>query len=420
MRRIIILLILTVMTYSAGNAGENFITICSFDVSALGSSSPQKDIRKIAEILGDFDLSVIQDVQDNGGAGKISAIVDSLNTISGRKYEYLLIPHAGRGFPGYEGYAYIFSYPVEVDSTYSPFYGFRETEVSYGRTPGWAAFKAGNFDFILASVHLHWSNLETRESEIADIVQWFNDFSGKSGNEEKDLIIAGVTQRFGNYTVSQINNRATAYHQLLDDPGYAVVFRLPFCEFLPSPDSKEAPDDSGSTTVSDNNNMIYDEIMISEGVFGEFGDSPAILGSSIGIVAFDNQPEYSGLAAADISDLVSDHRPVFARFRTDLTDDDGPGTLVENLPTENSLNISNNPNPFNATTLIKFRLTCGGPVELDIFNNLGQKVFTTSKNIDAAGDNYLRWNPENLSGGIYLIRLKTMSGNSWGKMLYLK
>ncbi len=49
-------------------------------------------------------------------------------------------------------------------------------------------------------------------------------------------------------------------------------------------DAKEAYTDAGSTTVSDDNNMVYSQIIISQGAFNEFGSSKATLGSNIGLI----------------------------------------------------------------------------------------------------------------------------------------
>ena len=229
------------MTFQSPCAQGKYITVCSFDISGLGSSATLKNHTAIARILCDFDLIAVQDVQDNGGAAHIAAIVDTLNILSLEKYSCFLIPRAGRGFPGYEGYAYIYRQPVELDSSYTVPYGLKDTAVAYGRIPGWAAFKAGDFDFVLASVHLHWSNLDTRLAETEDILNWLEEYHSNSTGGERDLLIAGVTQRYGNYSVANFNNRSTAYHLLLDNEELGNVYRLPFCEFLPSPDLREIP-----------------------------------------------------------------------------------------------------------------------------------------------------------------------------------
>ena len=58
-------------------------------------------------------------------------------------------------------------------------------------------------------------------------------------------------------------------------------------------------------------------------MFYEFGDAQASLDSNIGIIDFDNDEPYLSSGFETIKDLVSDHRPIYSKFRYDLEDDDG-------------------------------------------------------------------------------------------------
>ena len=219
------------------------ISICSFTISELGATRENKDHRAIADLIDDYHLIAIQEVQDNGGAEHIRAIVDSMN--AGRaetdKFQYTVLPSAGRGFPGNEGYALIFRSPVFVHPLVDPPMGIKNTDVPYGRKPGWAYFEAGNFDFLLVIVHLHWSDLEKRQAEAGDLLRWLKQYADIPVDSEKDLIMVGNFDRFGNYSSAKITNRETAFHQFLDDYGLNDQYRLLFCEYLPSYDTKESP-----------------------------------------------------------------------------------------------------------------------------------------------------------------------------------
>ena len=98
--------------------------------------------------------------------------------------------------------------------------------------------------------------------------------------------------------------------------------------------------------MSDDNNMVYDQIIISQGVFNEFGAKKASLHGSIDIIDFDNNAPYSTMETGEIKDLVSDHRPIVANFAIDGPDDDGISTSVENTLPESLMLYSNYPNPF--------------------------------------------------------------------------
>ncbi len=75
--------------------------------------------------------------------------------------------------------------------------GLKDTDVEYGRLPGWAYFKAGDFDFMVVGVHLHWSNLDKRTAGVADLLAWLKEFADRPETEERDLIIVGDMNRFG-------------------------------------------------------------------------------------------------------------------------------------------------------------------------------------------------------------------------------
>jgi len=97
------------------------------------------------------------------------------------------------------------------------------------------------------------------------------------------------------------------------------------------------------------------------------------------------------------------------------------GTL---LPEHYSLE-QNYPNPFNPTTNIVYNLANNGPVRLEIFNILGQKVATVVNEVQNVGTWNVRWNGTDAAGkqvssGIYLYRLATGSFVSTKKMMFIK
>jgi len=618
------------------------ITLCSFRISKLGASSENKDHGAVADIIDEFDLTVVQEVQDNGGENHVKAIVDSMNAGALDRFSYFIVPRAGRGFPGYEGYAFIYRNPVELDGRYAAPYGLKETDVDYGRKPGWACFRAGDFDFMVAGIHLHRSNLDTRAAEVADLLSWLKEFAEKPQSEERDLIIVGDTNRFADYSNKKFRNRETAFHRLLDDPALGDAYRLPFCEhllsdtdvrifthtleedtvatsagdlkityvghaslfftindrvihvdpcgsltdysqlpkadmifvthehsdhldttaigeirtessvvvctekcaerlagavvmkngdtrtvegieveavpaynivhtrgsgepyhpkgagngyiftfgdtrvyvagdtentpemkaledidlaFLPMDlpytmtpemaadaamsfkpkilypyhygdtdtsilpdilnaqqmDSKEAYTDAGSTTVSDDNNMVFDQVIISQGAFFEFGEAKAVLDTNIGIVDYDSALEEAGMDLATIEDLISNHRPIYITFSIDEGDDDGIPALVEEKINPHGMKLyDNHPNPFNSVTTIRYYLPSEAAVNLSIFNSAGQVVAVLSNGARTAGDHSVQWDASGLPSGMYFYTLKTRQYRVINKLMLLK
>ena len=85
----------------------------------------------------------------------------------------------------------------------------------------------------------------------------------------------------------------------------------------------------------------------------------------------------------------------------------------------------NSPNPFNSATVITYHLAGPGPVQLVIYNVLGQPVRTLVDASQAAGVYQVRWDARDeggvlLSTGVYIARLTYPGGVKTQRMLYLK
>jgi len=82
----------------------------------------------------------------------------------------------------------------------------------------------------------------------------------------------------------------------------------------------------------------------------------------------------------------------------------------------------NSPNPFNAQTVIEFRVPQTDVVSLSVYDMLGRHVRTLFEGEVAAGQTYrLRFHGDNLAGGVYLYTLVTRSHAPIVKrLLYLK
>ena len=85
----------------------------------------------------------------------------------------------------------------------------------------------------------------------------------------------------------------------------------------------------------------------------------------------------------------------------------------------------NAPNPFNASTLIPYRLAASGPVRLEIYNLLGQPVRTLVDKTQAAGAYKVAWDARDRRGvavaaGIYLTRLTFPGGERTRRLILLK
>jgi hypothetical protein len=96
------------------------------------------------------------------------------------------------------------------------------------------------------------------------------------------------------------------------------------------------------------------------------------------------------------------------------------GPIVE-LPSAYHL-YQNYPNPFNPETTIRFDLPEAVPVELTVFNTLGQEVAVLMSEVQPAGTYTVRWsgigeNGLSVPSGLYMYRLKAGSFTEVKKML---
>lgn len=90
------------------------------------------------------------------------------------------------------------------------------------------------------------------------------------------------------------------------------------------------------------------------------------------------------------------------------------------------IKISQNfPNPFNASTKIKFEIPTQSEVKVTVFNILGQKVITLLNQTKEAGFHTIEWNGTNqnkakVSSGVYFARVEVGKKSEILKMLLLK
>jgi predicted GH43/DUF377 family glycosyl hydrolase len=82
--------------------------------------------------------------------------------------------------------------------------------------------------------------------------------------------------------------------------------------------------------------------------------------------------------------------------------------------------IQNYPNPFNPGTVIAYELPARAEVVVTVFDLLGQEIATLVRATQEKGNHSVTWQPENLSTGTYLCRVKAGEKSSTIKLMYLK
>ena len=97
----------------------------------------------------------------------------------------------------------------------------------------------------------------------------------------------------------------------------------------------------------------------------------------------------------------------------------GVTTLPSAAPAKFALS-QNYPNPFNPTTTIDFTVGATGPVQLKVYNVLGQEVATIVNESMTAGSHSVTFDASTLASGMYLYRITAGNFVSVRKMVLLK
>ena len=80
----------------------------------------------------------------------------------------------------------------------------------------------------------------------------------------------------------------------------------------------------------------------------------------------------------------------------------------------------NYPNPFNPLTTIQYQLSAAGPINLTVYNSLGQIVQTLVEGWQKKGSYTVTFNAAQLASGIYYYKLSTDSYTKIRKMILMK
>lgn len=78
------------------------------------------------------------------------------------------------------------------------------------------------------------------------------------------------------------------------------------------------------------------------------------------------------------------------------------------------------PNPFNPSVKLTYSLTTDASTSLKIYNMLGQEVVTLVNAYQNAGNYSYTWQPEDLSAGIYMVRLESGKKTNMQKVVFVK
>jgi endonuclease/exonuclease/phosphatase family metal-dependent hydrolase len=276
------------------------LLLATWNIANLGvQKRREKDHRLIAEILNWFDLTAVQEVADD--LSGLRAVHEMLPD----QYRLLISDTAGND----ERTAFVYdsrkverlelagrlSIPVnalrfiELPGIKQPFRGF-------DRSPYLAAFQAGSFRFLLASVHLFFgsdakADLERRALEAYAVGRWADLRRGDPHAYAPDIIA------LGDFNLPEVSS---------DDPIHKALTKRGLV--LP-----EHRTEVGGSSLGGHHH--YDQMAFFPGETREFNER-------ISPFDFDNalfrdlwNPERPGPFLTYVRYYISDHRPLWAEFK---------------------------------------------------------------------------------------------------------
>ena len=244
-------------------------------------SRTDAELVKIARTLVDYDFIAIVELRDETVLKRTQRILSRM----GMAYDYQFSPAVGRGVK--ERYAFLYkSNRVSVVRHGELYPDAADGRDTFMRDPYWATFRAGAFDFSVIAVHVVWGDrVGQRKAEVralADVYQYVQAANGA----EDDVLLVGDFNR--NPTDTE------AYGRIMAIPSMVRLFQFP---------QKSHIRDSS----------LYDNIFFQKNHVAEYTGRH-------GIDRFDETDFGNDDKAANLA--VSDHRPVWAVFRTTQDDDD--------------------------------------------------------------------------------------------------
>lgn len=263
---------------STGSKKE--ITIASWNLKNFGLTklNDPARINVIISVLEKYDIIAIQEVED-ASLTLAALLIGKINS-DGKNYNVVSSNRLGRD--GKEQYLFVYNDDVIDFIPDTTGYGI-EPKDEFAREPFYAMFRAGNFDFYLMTIHTDPDDVGV---EIPALKSAYVDLQDKTPNENDIVLLGDLNAKAPGVTAgSYISMDAIA-----TIPN--IVFTI-----------KEETNTRGG--------KAYDNIIFQGNYTAEYSNSS-------GVYKF--WADY-GLTEDD-GFKISDHRPVWAKFRTDLKDDD--------------------------------------------------------------------------------------------------
>lgn len=260
------------------------IRIAAFNIQVFGKAKRgnAEVMDVLVEVAQSFDVMAVQEVRD-ASETTADVFLEAINASSEFTYAMYEGPRVGRSRSKEQYVLYYVPAIVQLQHAYT----IPDEDDLFEREPLVATFTAGNFDFTLVVCHIKPDDAEAELRALESIVPAILE----ANPDEEDIILLGDFNADGRY----LNESEL--------PGI----------FGPSTYQVIITDGRDTMTTSDN---TYDRIILMNATSGwEYIEGSGDVFQFDWVFALDDE---------EFVKSVSDHYPVYADFRLDLPDDDGP------------------------------------------------------------------------------------------------
>lgn len=272
---------------------DESINVATWNIREFGRKKrSEAAVHYIAEILGQFDLIGIVELRDD--LGDLKRVLDILGPYWRTVYSDMIRDAGGN----WERIAYIYDKRAVVFNGLAAEANPPRTkrgkeylsDISWWRSPYYASFRSGNFDFVLLTVHIRWGESEKdREKEISLVAEWVDAKRKEKNADDKDIIVMGDFN---------IPSRKSPLFDAVMAKGLVIPAAL-------------LKKDPGSNLEKDKR---YDQILHCPIYPENFTNT----GGVVDFYAGDIEPLFPGMEKTAFTYQISDHLPLWIQINTNI------------------------------------------------------------------------------------------------------
>ncbi|XOB46624.1 MAG: endonuclease/exonuclease/phosphatase family protein [Candidatus Nealsonbacteria bacterium] len=264
---------------------ETGLKIAAFNIQIFGKTKREKDdvMDMLTKIAREFDVMLVQEIRDKEEKTMPYYLQKINDELGYQKYDFIRSERLGRT-TSKETYSYLYN-TDKVQFIEGSEYVYNDTNDVFEREPYITSFRSGNFDFTLIGIHVKPDDADSEIGHLTDVVA---SVLAENPNE-KDIIVMGDFNADGSYFDEDDDNnpfKASEFHWIITN-------------------------DMDTMTKSD---WTYDRMIMMDSTLNH-----EYIENSASVFYFD---EKYGINDETFIWEVSDHYPIYADFKSNLTDDD--------------------------------------------------------------------------------------------------